>query len=79
MFDIFSYVLSGIAIAVALFILLFAPNRSLRMKVAGVSIGCAATGLFAPAVGFYLWIVVIVGLVIAAIVSIVRGFKNLRF
>ena len=78
MSDVFSYVLSGIAIAVAL-LALCVPNRSFGKKVAAIAAGCAAIGLFFPAVGFYVWIVVIAGLCVAFLASIVHGFKTMRW
>ncbi len=78
MADIISYVLSGIAIAVALVFLLI-PNRGLGKKVALIAAGCAAIGLFAPAVGFYVWMVLIVVLFVAAVVGFVRGLASVRW
>ncbi len=78
MLEVISHILTGIAIAIAAS-MLFVPNRSLGKKVAGISIGCAAIGLFFPVVGICIWIVVVVGLCISFAVSVLRGFRHLRW
>jgi glycerol-3-phosphate acyltransferase PlsY len=83
--EVFTYVVSGFGIAVALLVLIL-HNRFLRSilgtalvaievhhrysseKISLVFFACSLIGVYAPSVGFYLWCVVLVWLLIAAVV-----------